>query len=52
MKKLTGLIAAPFTPFDPHGEVNYHQIDLMANVLRQNQVQGAFICGSTGKDRH
>ena len=49
MKKLTGLIAAPFTPFDQFGEVNYHQIDLMAEVLRQNQVQGAFICGSTGE---
>lgn len=49
MKKLSGLIAAPFTPFDPAGEVNYPQIDLIAKALTENKVKGAFICGSTGE---
>ena len=33
MTKLTGLIAAPHTPFDANGEVNYPVIDRIAEHL-------------------
>ena len=36
MTKLTGLIAAPHTPFDANGEVNYPVIDRIAeHLIRQ-----------------
>lgn len=36
MTKLTGLIAAPHTPFDANGEVNYPVIDRVAeHLIRQ-----------------
>ena len=49
MKKLKGLIAAPFTPFDKSGQINLDQINALAGLYEKNQVSGAFICGTTGE---
>lgn len=49
MKKLEGLIAAPFTPFEPNGELNLDIVPVYYQFLKKNGVQGAFICGSTGE---
>jgi len=47
--KHTGLIAAPFTPFQPTGEVHYDSIEQQAAALRQAGVAAAFVCGTTGE---
>lgn len=49
MKKLEGLIAAPFAPMDRHGEVMYDRIEGYYDLLEKNGVVGAFINGSTGE---
>jgi N-acetylneuraminate lyase len=48
-KKIDGLIAAPFTPFDETGELNLDIIPTYYQLLKTNRVKGAFICGSTGE---
>ena len=48
-KKIEGLIAAPFTPFDKQGELNLELIPSYYDSLKKNQIKGAFICGSTGE---
>lgn len=52
MNKLTGLIAAPHTPFDAAGEVNYPVIDQIAEHLISDGVQGVYVCGTTGEGIH
>jgi N-acetylneuraminate lyase len=47
--RLTGLIAAPFTPMHPDGAVNLSLIDKLAKHLAANQVAGAFVNGTTGE---
>jgi N-acetylneuraminate lyase len=49
MEKLTGLVAAPFTPMDPSGEVMYDRIPDYYDFLVRNRCSGAFINGSTGE---
>lgn len=49
IKHLEGLIAAPFTPFDKAGNLNLALIPSYYQFLKQNDVTGAFICGSTGE---
>lgn len=49
MEKLQGLIAAPFAPLRPDGEVNPELIPVYYNFLQRNGVTGAFINGSTGE---
>lgn len=49
MERLTGLIAAPFTPMDDRGALNLDKIENLARLYDQNGVSGAFICGSTGE---
>lgn len=46
---LEGLIAAPFTPFHPSGELNLSIIPEYYAMLKENGVTGAFISGSTGE---
>lgn len=46
---LTGLNAAPFTPFKTNGSLALDTIEKMAKVLVSNGVSGAFINGSTGE---
>lgn len=52
MKKLTGLIAAPHTPFDLNNQVNLEVIDQIAELLIEQGVSGAYICGTTGEGVH
>ncbi|CAM3514383.1 N-acetylneuraminate lyase [Rouxiella silvae] len=52
MNKLTGLIAAPHTPFDAQGEVNFKVIDQIAEHLINEGVQGVYVCGTTGEGIH
>lgn len=49
IQKLTGLIAAPFTPMDNQGKINTSIIPYYYQFLKNNKVTGAFICGSTGE---
>lgn len=49
MEKLTGLIAAPYTPMHPDGSVNPGIIPDMAVHLQKEGVAGVFICGTTGE---
>lgn len=46
---LTGLVAAPHTPFRPDGALNLDAIPRIAALLAHNGVSGAFICGTTGE---
>ncbi len=48
-EKLTGLVAAPFTPMHTDGELNTGLIARYYNLLAANGVAGAFINGSTGE---
>ncbi|PSW19928.1 N-acetylneuraminate lyase [Photobacterium sanctipauli] len=52
MEKLTGLIAAPHTPFTSEGDVNYAAIDQIAAHLIKDGVNGVYICGTTGEGIH
>ena len=52
MEKLTGLIAAPHTPFDANGHVNFAAIDQIAAHLIKDGVKGVYICGTTGEGIH
>lgn len=49
IEHLTGLIAAPFTPMHPNGTLRLEVVPAYYEFLKNNQVQGAFICGSTGE---
>lgn len=49
MKKIQGLINAPFTPYYENGEVNYEIIPRYAEMLRKNGLKGVFINGSSGE---
>lgn len=52
MEKLTGLIAAPHTPFTADGSVNYPVIDQIAAHLSEQGVKGAYVLGTTGEGIH
>lgn len=49
MKHLSGLIAAPHTPFRRDGTLALDVIPQQARLLAHNGVTGAFICGTTGE---
>lgn len=49
MEKITGLINAPFTPFNNDNEVNYDIIELYSQLLVKNNIKGVFINGSSGE---
>jgi N-acetylneuraminate lyase len=49
IKPLTGLIAAPHTPFHANGGLALESIPQQAALLAGNGVAGAFICGTTGE---
>jgi N-acetylneuraminate lyase len=48
-EKITGLIAATFTPFGKDGEVDTALVPKMTETLQHYGLKGAFICGSTGE---
>ncbi|EJD6041103.1 dihydrodipicolinate synthase family protein [Providencia rettgeri] len=52
MNKLSGLIAAPHTPFAADGSVNYPVIDKIAEHLIASGVSGAYVLGTTGEGIH
>jgi N-acetylneuraminate lyase len=47
--KLSGLIAAPYTPLRPDGDLNVSMIEKQAAMLVTNGISAAFVCGSTGE---
>ncbi len=47
--RLSGLIAAPYTPLHQDGSLNLPMIDKLAGSLVSNGVTGAFVCGTTGE---
>src|ERR1700712_3186182 len=47
--RFRGLVAAPFTPFRDDLSVNLDVIPAYANLLRENGVGAAFVCGTTGE---
>ena len=49
MRHVTGLVAAPFTPFKKNGAVDFEMIERLAASLAANRVAGAFVCGTTGE---
>jgi len=49
MNKLTGLIAATFTPMDQDGKVLLDPIPRIVEMLVKNGVKGLYVCGSTGE---
>lgn len=48
-ESLTGLIAAPFTPFDERGRLQLAGVEPIAAHLAANRVTGAFVAGTTGE---
>lgn len=48
-KKLSGLIAATYTPFDLNGSVNLDVIDSVVEYLLPRGITGLYVCGSTGE---
>lgn len=48
-KKIKGLIAAPYTPFNSNGRLNTSLIAEYAQRLKQNKVSGVFVGGTTGE---
>lgn len=48
-QKIKGLVAAPFTPMNNDGSINLAIIPKYYQYLKNNKVNGAFICGSTGE---
>jgi len=44
-----GLVAAPLTPMQADGQVNYAVIPTYATFLARNGITGAFVCGTTGE---
>src|SRR3954469_24203478 len=45
----SGLIAAPYTPFFSDGSLKLEAVPLYARFLKENHVNAAFICGTTGE---
>ncbi len=48
-EKLTGLIAATYTPLDKSGALNLDAIPAMVDRLIDDGVAGLYVCGSTGE---
>ncbi len=46
---LSGLVAAPFTPFRPDGSLMLEAIPKLAALLHRNEIAAAFVCGTTGE---
>ncbi|MCA9268415.1 MAG: dihydrodipicolinate synthase family protein [Planctomycetales bacterium] len=49
MNRLTGLIAATYTPFDAAGSLCLSRVGPMVEQLLAQGVDGLFVCGSTGE---
>lgn len=49
MKKIKGLIVAPFTAFKSDGSVDLARVAMQKKFYSDNGIVGAFICGTTGE---
>ena len=49
MKRIKGMIVAPFTGFTDDGEVDLSKVRLQKKFYKDNGIAGAFICGTTGE---
>ncbi len=49
MKKIKGMIVAPFTGFDVNGAVVLDVVKHQKKFYKDNGVAGAFVCGTTGE---
>ena len=49
IQKLTGLVAAPFTPMDNSGQLNLGLVEKYGEKLKKDGVGGVFVCGTTGE---
>jgi N-acetylneuraminate lyase len=49
MNHFTGLMAAPFTPFDPKGRLNLEIIPSYVDKMIADGLKGIFVCGSNGE---
>ena len=49
MKKLKGLIVAPYTGFTADGEVDLQAVARQQKYYKQNDIIGAYVCGTTGE---
>lgn len=49
MKKIKGMIVAPFTGFRADGTVDLDSVAKLNKMYRDNGIAGVFICGSTGE---
>ena len=49
MKKITGVIPAMVTPFDREGNIDAQAIRRIAAFLKEQQVDGLYLTGSTGE---
>ena len=47
--KLEGLIAAVYTPMHPDYSINLAMIEKQAALCVEDQIQGVFVCGTTGE---
>ncbi|TWT34293.1 dihydrodipicolinate synthase family protein [Blastopirellula retiformator] len=47
--RLTGLVAATFTPFQHDGAINIARIPPMVDYLIEQQIRGLYVLGSTGE---
>lgn len=48
-KRLTGLVAAVFTPMCEDGSLNLAQVPSVVEHLIRTQINGIFVCGTTGE---
>ncbi len=49
MTPVTGIYAAPFTPFNEDYSIDWDKIEAMAERYKQDQLAGVFINGTTGE---
>lgn len=49
MERLTGLVAATFTPMHDDGSVNLTPVPTMVEGLLRNGITALYVCGSTGE---
>ncbi len=49
MRKINGLVCAPFTAFGAHSDVDLSKVALQAEFYKKNGVSGVFACGTTGE---
>lgn len=49
LKRFSGLVAAPFTPFHTDGSLNIDVIPTYSHFLKERGVSAVFVCGTTGE---